>query len=90
MTASKVREALATADCHVDSISLKNDVYTIRRGYYLRNGFDAEMLADKVRRAFPSVIILETGEVWKAFLGGASVAQQSHWFVKFRLLPAKV
>ena len=35
------------------------------------------------KAAFPNAEILESGEVWKDFRGGASVAQQSHWFVKF-------
>jgi len=26
-------------------------------------------------------------EVWKDFKGGAPIAKQSHWFVKFKLLP---
>lgn len=75
-----VRDAL-----NPDSVSLKNGVFTIRRGFYYTNGFTADAYAAKVKAAFPTVRILDSGEVWKPFRGGASVAASSHWYVKFEI-----
>ncbi len=75
-----VREAL-----RADTISRKDDVITIRRGFFYTNGFTAEKLEQRVRAAYPSAQIVDSGEIWKTFRGGASVAQSSHWFVKFTL-----
>jgi len=66
-----------------DSASVKANIFTVREGFFFTHGYTAEMLAERVLAAFPNVTILETGEVWKSFRGGASVAAQSHWFVKF-------
>lgn len=69
----------------VDTASTKNGVYTIRKGFFYTNGFTAEKLAERVLEAYPEAKILDKGEVWKPFRGGASVAASSHWFVKFTL-----
>ncbi len=37
----------------------------------------------QVRAAFPQAVVLDSGEVWKPFVGGAPLAKSSHWFVKF-------
>lgn len=78
MTLKQVRE-IFPADTH----SVKNGVFTVRRGFFYSNGFSADAYAAKVLAAFPTATIVDCGEVWKAFRGGASVAQGSHWFVKF-------
>lgn len=39
----------------------------------------------KVKNAFPNAKIVDCGEVWKTFRGGSTVANSSHWFVKFTL-----
>lgn len=76
----QVREKL-----NLDTASHKDRVFTIRRTFFYTGGFTAEGYAEKVKAAFPNAIILGCGEVWKAFRGGASVAAQSHWWVKFEL-----
>ena len=78
MTNTQVRDAL-----NPDTLSQKNGVFTVRRGFSYKSGFTADAYAAEVLKAFPHATILQKGEVWKAFRGGASVAQQSHWFVKF-------
>lgn len=78
MTLKQIREAFSA-----DTYSLKNGVFTVRRGFFYPGGFSAEAYAAKVQAAFPTATIVDKGEVWKAFRGGASVAAQSHWFVKF-------
>lgn len=79
-TLKQVREAL-----DVDSASVKNGVFTVRRGFFYRHGFTADALAASVKRAFPTAKVLDSGEVWKPFRGGAPVSKQSHWFVKFEV-----
>ena len=83
MTTQQLRDTLGRASCSIDTLSQKAGVFTVRRGFFYTNGFTAEKLAEKIKAAVPGAIIIEQGEVWKAFRGGASVAQQSHWFVKF-------
>jgi hypothetical protein len=81
-TASTVREAL-----HPDTLSCKSNVYTARWGFFYTHGRTAERYVDAVKKAFPEAVILGSGEVWKNFRGGASVAQQSHFYVKFSVVP---
>ena len=80
ITLSTVREKITA-----DTYSVKGGVFTLRRAFFYRHGGDADKFAARVTAAFPDAVILDCGEVWKAFRGGASVAQQSHWFVKFTL-----
>jgi hypothetical protein len=68
-----------------DTYSVKGGVFTLRKGFFYSNGGDADKFSARVTAAFPDAVILDCGEVWKAFRGGASVAQQTHWFVKFTL-----
>jgi hypothetical protein len=70
---------------HVSSVSKRAGVFTVRDGFFYRHGRNSGDLVQKVRDAFPTAKILDQGEVWKAFRGGASVANQSHWFVKFSI-----
>jgi hypothetical protein len=86
---SLVRQACG----HPDSFSCRNGVYTVRKGFFypgvFRHGGTAEGVAEtvrmKVKAALPdyTVTIIDKDEVWKPFRGGASVANQSHWWVKF-------
>lgn len=69
-----------------DTISKKGDVYTIRREFFYSHGGSSEGLANKVKKVFPNAVIVDHGEHWAAFRGGASVAQSSHWWVKFKLV----
>lgn len=80
---------IATTDVQeclsVDQVSLRYGVFTVRRGFFYTHGFTADGLVANVKAAFPNACIIDSGEVWKPFRGSASVAQQSHWFVKFTL-----
>jgi hypothetical protein len=66
-----------------DSYSVRDGVFTVRRAFFYRHGFDADQFADRVRQAFPNATIIDSGEVWKPFRGGASVKRGSHWYVVF-------
>jgi len=69
----------------VYQVTKSKGVFTVRRGFFYRNGKTEADLVAKVKAAFPDAVVVDSGEVWKAFDGGKSVAQQSHWFVKFTL-----
>ena len=79
-TAKEVKEK-----CQVDTCSKNKGVFTVRVGFFYRHGRTAEWLKEKVLNAYPQANIVEFGEVWKPFGGGASVANSSHWFIKFTL-----
>jgi hypothetical protein len=84
MTTKQVREKLSGL---VDSVSQKNGVFTVRRGFFYTHGGSAERLAAAVKAAFPDATVLDSGEKWTSFRGGATVANQSHWWVKFQVEP---
>lgn len=68
-----------------DVYSVKDEVFTVRRGFFYTHGQTADDFVKKVKTAFPTAVIIESGEVWKSFRGGASVTNQSHWYVKFMI-----
>jgi hypothetical protein len=82
---SLVRQACG----HPDSFSCRNGVYTVRRGFFYRGRATAEGVAQSILKrlveALPdhTITIVGHGEEWKPFRGGAPVAKQSHWWVKF-------
>jgi hypothetical protein len=78
MTTKQVRESL-----HADSVSQKDGVFTVRRGFFYTGGKTSEDFANAVKAVFPTAVVIDSGEVWTPFRGGATVAKQSHWWVKF-------
>ena len=68
----------------------QNGDIVVRRGYFYRNGKTAEDLERHVRNLLDQAgfegkyHIVESGDMWKPFKGGASVANQSHWFTVIR------
>lgn len=68
-----------------DTFSKRDGVFTVRREFFYTRGTHAEDKVNEVLAAFPNAKILDSGEVWKPFRGGASTANSSHWFVKFTL-----
>ncbi len=80
-TLKEIRESLAGFHTH----SCKNGIFTVRMGFFYRMGKDANYCKMKVLDVFPDAKIIDFGEKYKPFRGSASVANQSHWFVKFTL-----
>ena len=84
VTIKQVREALGS---HADSIG-KNKVgaIVVRRGFFYRNGMSSEKFTyfvdHKLRDAGLTFKIVRDGEHYASFRGGASVANQSHWYVE--------
>jgi len=68
----------------------KDGNFVLRRGFFYRNNLTAQYFVDSVRKALAKrndieFEIVESGEVWKAFRGGASLANSSHWWVIVRV-----
>lgn len=77
MTNDEIKAAIMA-----DTLSKRDGVYTARRGFFYRHGGSSEKFAARVQ-ALPGAAVLDHGEVWKAFSGGASLARSSHWWVTF-------
>ena len=77
-TMKEIKEAL-----NFDSYSVKDGVFTVRKGFFYTMGKTSQNYVNQVKGAFPQAKILDHSEIWKAFRGGASVANQSHFYVKF-------
>jgi len=64
------------AVCKRDGLEKTDDTYTFGRGYFYRNGMDAEQFANSVAFALAAsgynVKILSKGDHWHEFVGGAS------------------
>jgi hypothetical protein len=72
---------------HADAITArkKDGTVILRKGFFYRMGGNATAFADRVARELvendiPGTVI-DSGERWKPFRGGASIMSQSHWWV---------
>ena len=77
------------AKINADTYSQKDGVFTLRWGYFYRFGRATETYINLIKTTFPSAVILESGDIWKPFRGGASIVNSSHWFVKFSIPEVK-
>ncbi len=61
-----------------------------RWGYFYTHGNTAEVYVEKVKNLLDKhqvqYNIVDSGDIWKTFRGGASVANQSHWYVEIKLI----
>jgi len=64
--------------------------FIARQGFYYTHGKTADDFLDDIimqlKHLDISFHIIDHGEIWKPFKGGASLKNQSHWFVKFEIL----
>lgn len=68
-----------------DTVSLKNGVYTLRRGYYYTFGkSQADLVAD-LKAHFPEAVVTGGGNHWASFNGAAPLHKSSHWWVTFTM-----
>lgn len=82
MKTSEVQDKLCGV---VDTVSKRGDVFTVRRGFFYTHGMSADKLAAAVKATFPGAEVVDSGEQWKPFNGGHTVAQGSHFWVKFKV-----
>lgn len=66
-----------------NTVSVRGGVYIIRKSFFYRMGKTTKDLEDKVIKNIIGSFILESGEHNAPFIGGQSIANGSHWFVKF-------
>ena len=78
--AEEVREKL-----RVSKVSKKAGVFTARRGFFYTHGRSEKDLVQRIKEKYPKAKIIDSGEQWTSFRGGAPIERQSHWFVKFKL-----
>ena len=77
---SEIKEKL-----NVDTISRKENIYTVRKEYFYRFGKDEDTIVEKILVLFPTAKIIDKGDHFAPFRGGASTANSSHWYVKFSI-----
>lgn len=69
-----------------DTISKnKNGNYIVRYSFFYTNRQSAEGKSLLVKSVYPNCTIITYGEKWKPFKGGASVKDQSHFYVEFKM-----
>ena len=78
MTMKEVKNKL-----HADSYSSKGGVFTVRKGYFYRMSRTGETFKNEVSENIPKANIIDYGDHWTSFKGGAPLAKSSHWYVKF-------
>lgn len=87
--ANEVMRALKNG--YVQSVGRKqNGDIVARRGFFYKNGKTSADFDAYVRNVLNQsglenkYHVVESGEVWKPFRGGANVANSSHWFAVIR------
>jgi hypothetical protein len=63
----------------------KDGTYTAYKAYFYRGKNTPEGFADRIKQNLPDAVIIDSGDVWKTFKGGASVRNQSHFWVTFKV-----
>ena len=71
---------------HADTYGKRKDgCIVLRRGFFYKMGGSSESFAasvtEQMKAAGIDAHVVDSGEVWKAFRGGASTASSSHWWV---------
>ena len=90
---STVKNALETGGVYPDVIGRnKAGNIMVRKGFFYTHGYTAEKFEASVKSALDKAgikyEIVDRGEHWVAFRGGASTSQQSHWYVEIKLITA--
>jgi hypothetical protein len=88
LTLKQIKQILLNAHLRCDTIG-KNKVgnFVARRQFFYTHGYDSKKFADAIAAILSGKIeVVNHGEHWAAFRGGASTAQSSHWWVEFRTL----
>jgi len=76
-----------------EALTKYRGVYTYRVGFFYTHGKDhhkiRENLEASLKKAGIEYRIIDSGEQWKAFRGGDTLKQGSHWWVKFSIIEDK-
>jgi urease gamma subunit len=87
LSRAKVEEMLVDAGVWPDYISkTKSGTWKFYKGFFYRHGQSAEGWAEKLSKV-PGVKVVDQGEHYTDFRGGASVRASSHFWVEFTFEP---
>ena len=67
------------------AVSIHKGIWTVRECYFYRYGRTQEILAEKVKKILPQCQIIDLGDHWANFNGGASLKASSHFWVQFKV-----
>lgn len=86
LNVSKIRTSVQSI---ADTVGKKKDgSFIIRRGYFYRSGLSGDKFKDEVLMALKlhgfTAEVIEWGDHWAPFKGGAPLAQSSHFYVVIR------
>jgi len=82
----KTKDIKVRLNDHVDVVSFRDGTFTVKKSYYWGATKDGSNLADKVKALIPEATILDYGNHYHGFVGGAKSGspQDSYWWVKFK------
>lgn len=86
MTLMQLKEKMLDAGIHPDSIGRDREGnFVARWGFFYTHGRTSSGCAAQVKTVFPEAQIIDDQKIWKRFRGSASVANSSHFLVRFTL-----
>jgi len=90
-TASQIKKHLQDGGVHPDTVGKARDgTITVRKGFFYSHGKSSADLHSRVKEALSKHGVSDDthhithGEHYTSFRGGASVADQTHWWVKIK------
>ena len=89
MVRARARAIRNAIGAHADSCAMKqNGNVIVRRTFFYRHGVDAAMFRDHVvgclSKAYVNATVVDFGEHWAPFNGGARISRGSHWWVELK------
>ena len=83
MNTKRVREAIGEI---INTLSSRGGVFTVKKSYYWGLSNDGSAFADKIKSRIPSAEIVDYGNHFHDFVGGAKPGspRDSYYWVKFK------
>ncbi len=82
MTTKQIRQTLENT---IDTLSFRNGTYTAKKSYFWGVAQDGSKLADSIQKHLPKAEILDYGNHYHGFVGGArpGSSKDSYFYCKF-------
>ena len=89
MTATHAKDKLELYGIHFDTVSIRKGVFTARKEFFYSHGNSGQAMAQSIKNSGAAAWfkVIDAGTEHKPFRGGKGVADNSHFWVKFELLP---
>ncbi len=83
MNTKQVREVLKN---HINTLSFRQGIFTVKKSYFWGFTDDGSALADKIKKLLPNTNIVDYGNHFHDFVGGAKPGslKDSYFWVKFK------